>query len=130
MVKKLSVLCAYVFALIFELLPSGVVLYFINPEGEDWRYTYSYFDPIPFGYADFGPLLTAVLTCILLVLTFILLFIKGERFVGAVRILGACAVATSLMPLMFGIKWFTPIGVVITVLLALAFGLGFVKAKE
>ena len=42
-------------ALIFELLPNGVVLRFMNPEGEPWVRTYSFFSLVPYGYANFGP---------------------------------------------------------------------------
>ena len=55
-------------ALIFELLPNGVVLRFMNPEGEPWVRTYSYFSLVPYGYANFGPLIAAVLTCVLIIL--------------------------------------------------------------
>ena len=69
-------------ALIFELLPNGVVLRFMNPEGEPWVRTYSYFSLVPYGYANFGPLIAAVLTCVLIILT-IVVFSRLEAFVLA-----------------------------------------------
>lgn len=69
--KKVTRILLVIFplaALILELLPNGVVLNFANPEGEPWRHTYSYFSLTPFGYANFGPFLTAILTCVLLAL--------------------------------------------------------------
>ena len=73
-IKKSLFLILPLVALILELLPYGVVLNFANPDGEPWRRTYSYFSMMPFGYANFGPLITAILTCVLLVLVVIYLF--------------------------------------------------------
>mgnify|MGYP006903536268 FL=1 len=67
-IKKLLLSFLVVMALIFELLPNGVVLRFMNPEGEPWVRTYSYFSLVPYGYANFGPLIAAALTCVLIIL--------------------------------------------------------------
>ena len=126
-IKKilLSVFCLTVF--ILELLPYGVVLNFANPEGEPWRRTYSYFSMMPFGYANFGPLITAILTCILLVLVTIYLFKPRKGLNTAILNVSGFATAASLMPLMFGFDYITVIGVIITVLLAGIFGICFIK---
>lgn len=116
-------------ALILELLPYGVVLNFANPEGEPWRRTYSYFSMMPFGYANFGPLITAILTCVLLVLVVIYLFKSRKGLNTAILNVAGFATATSLLPLMFGFDYITVIGVIITALLAGTFGCGFIKAK-
>ena len=116
-------------ALILELLPYGVVLNFANPEGEPWRRTYSYFSMMPFGYANFGPLITAILTCVLLVLVVIYLFKPRKGLNTAILNVAGFATATSLLPLMFGFDYITVIGVIITALLAGTFGCGFFKAK-
>ncbi len=126
---KITMLVSYVAALILEFLPYGAVLNFANPEGEPWRYTYSYFDLTPFGNASFGPLLTAILTCILLLITVILFFKEAQGLMKAARILGTVSVVTSLMPFMFGRTYITAIGVAITVLLALGVGVAFIKEK-
>ena len=68
MKKRSLYLLLPVITLILEILPYGAVLHFGNPEGEPWRKTFSYFDPTPFGYANFAPLLTAVITCVVFVL--------------------------------------------------------------
>jgi hypothetical protein len=49
-------------AVILELLPYGVVLRFGQPDGEPIRQTFSYFSLIPYGYAAFSPLITAVMS--------------------------------------------------------------------
>lgn len=115
--------------LIFELLPNGVVLNFANPEGEPWRRTYSYFSLTPFGYANVGPFITAILTCILLVLVAVYLFKPRNGLNTAILNVSGFATAASLMPLMFGFDYITVIGVIITLLLAGTFGCGFIKAK-
>ena len=49
-------------ALVLEATPWGAVLIFAPGPGETVRETFSYFSLTPFGYANFFPLLTAVLT--------------------------------------------------------------------
>lgn len=116
-------------AFILELLPVGVVLHFANPEGEPWRRTYSYFSLTPFGYANFGPLITAVLTCVLFVLVVIYLFSSRKGLNTAIMNVSGFAVAASLMPFMLGFDYITSIGVIITLLLAGTFGCCFIKEK-
>lgn len=116
--------------LIFELLPNGVVLNFANPEGEPWRRTYSYFSLTPFGYANVGPFITAILTCILLVLVAVYLLKPRNGLNTAILNVSGFATAASLMPLMFGFEYITVIGVIITLLLAGTFGCGFIKQNN
>ena len=49
-------------ALLLELLPYGVVMRFADGPEKVIRYTVSYFNPLPFGYGNFFPLITAILT--------------------------------------------------------------------
>ncbi|MBQ3112754.1 MAG: hypothetical protein IJC05_00070 [Phascolarctobacterium sp.] len=126
--KALLVLLPLV-ALILEFLPNGVVLNFANPEGEPWRRTYSYFSLTPFGYANFGPLIAAILTCVLLVLVAIYLFKPRKGLNTAILNVSGFATAASLMPLMFGFDYITVTGVIITALMAGTFGCGFIKTK-
>ncbi len=114
-------------ALALELLPNSVVLRFANPEGEPWVYTYNYFSLTPVGYANFGPFITAILTCFLLALAVIYLFKQSKGLNSAITIVSGIATATSLMPLMFGLEYITVIGVIITLLLAGTFGCCFIK---
>lgn len=116
--------------LILELLPNGVVLNFANPEGEPWRRTYSYFSLTPFGYANVGPFITAILTCILLVLVAVYLLKPRNGLNTAILNVSGFATAASLMPLMFGFDYITVIGVIITLLLAGTFGCGFIKQNN
>jgi hypothetical protein len=97
-----------------EILPYGAVCNFANPEGEPWRRTFSYFDLTPFGYANFTPLLTAIITCLIFVLL-VIYYIKGNvrTAIRAKNIL-CVAVVMSLGPLMFGITYFSFVAGLIT----------------
>lgn len=105
--------------LILEILPYGAVMRFANPHGAPQQETYSYFDLLPFGYANFAPLLTAILTCIIFALLFIYLIIgKNSIAVFAKRLTGICIIL-SLGPLVLGTEYFSMIGGIITACLAI-----------
>ena len=127
--KKILLLFLPLVSLIFELLPYGAVLNFANPEGEPWRRTYFYFSLTPFGYGNFGPLITAILTCILLVLVVVYLFKSHKGLNIAIMNVSGFATATSLLPWMFGFSYITVIGVIVSMLLAATFGVCFIKIK-
>ena len=127
--KKFALLILSIATLIFELLPYGVVLNFANLYGEPWRRTYSYFGLTPFGYANFGSLITAILTCVLLVLVVVYLFKSHKGLNIAIMNVSGFATATSLLPWMFGIRYITAIGMIVSVLLAATFGICFIKSK-
>ena len=112
MIKKLSLLFLTVIAIILEALPFGAVLNFANPDGEPWRKTFSYFSLTPFGYANFAPLLTALLTCILLVLVIVSLFLKKSVKIPLICI-SILATVLSLIPLCQGTNYFSIVGALI-----------------
>lgn len=76
MKKKIFLLCIAAATVILEALPYGVVMNFANPEGEPWSRTYSYFSLVPYGYANFAPLIVALLTCAILILTVVSIITK------------------------------------------------------
>jgi hypothetical protein len=102
-------------ALVLELLPYGAVCNFGNPEGEPWRVTYSYFSMIPFGYANFAPLVTALLTCAVLVLLLVYGFHGKTALLTVVKIVLSIATILSLCPLLLGITYFSVVGALIAV---------------
>lgn len=114
MKKRLLYLILPIITLILEILPHGAVCNFANPEGEPWRKTFSYFDLTPFGYANFAPFLTAIITCLIFVLLTIYC-IKGNinTAIKAKNIL-YIAIVLSLGPLIFGITYFSLVGGLIT----------------
>lgn len=129
-IKKILLSIFSVTALILELLPYGVVLRFANPEGEPWVKTYSYFSLLPFGYANFGPLITAILTCVLLILVAIGWYKFSRGLNIAMMNVSGFATASAFLPLMYGIEYMTPLSFVIGLLLAATFGICFLKEKN
>ena len=121
MKKRLLYLILPIITLILEILPYGAICNFANPEGEPWRKTFSYFDLTPFGYANFAPFLTAIITCLIFVLLTIYC-IKGNinTAIKAKNIL-YIAIVLSLGPLMFGITYFPLVGGLISLSLIAEF---------
>lgn len=109
-----------IITIILELLPYGVALNFGYPSDTGdilyKRETYAYFSLMPFGYGMFGPLLSAILTCVTAAAAVLAVALKRN---WAKAIVGLCtaAVIASASPLLLGLKYFTVLGAVITLLL-------------
>ena len=125
MKNKFIMLFTTLVALILEILPYGAVCNFANPDGEPWRYTYSYFDLTPFGYANFAPFIVAFLTCVLIVLIIVSLLSKKSMRIPILTV-SAIATVLSLAPLLYGISFFSIVGAFISVALALTTAVAFV----
>ena len=125
MKNKFIMLFTTLAALILEILPYGAVCNFANPDGEPWRYTYSYFDLTPFGYANFAPFIVAILTCVLIVLIIVSLLSK-KTVRTPILTVSAIATVLSLAPLLYGISFFSIVGAFISVALALTTAVAFV----
>lgn len=122
-VSRILSLTALVVALIAEILPNGAVLLFASGPDERIRQTFSYFSLIPFGYANFFPFLTAILTVVVTLVSVIILLKKGKviRLQKMTLFCTATALFFSIMPLLvFGTPFVTVLGVVITVMLLLS----------
>ena len=104
-----------IITLILEILPYGAVCNFADGPNNIIRQTFSYFDLVPFGYANFAPLLTAIMTCLIFVLILIY-WIKGNAHIAikAKNILMVASVM-SLGPLVYGIRYFSLVGALITI---------------
>lgn len=122
--RKLNFIRAAIAAaiIVLESLPYGAVLNFGEPRADGTigfiRRTSSYFSLEPFGYGDFGPLLTAFLSCVLTILIIVSLFRKKPTSNSATIVIATAALLTSLMPLMFGVAYYSLCGLGITLLLA------------
>ena len=114
MKKRFLYLVLPIITLILEALPYGAVCIFATSPTDRIRETFSYFDLTPFGYANFAPLLTAIITCLVFILIF-LFFLKGNPglAIKAKNILYV-AVVISLGPLVFGLVYFSVVGGLIT----------------
>ena len=137
MKKRLLLLMAPIIALILECLPYGVVLNFAAGENgaETIRVTYSYFALTPFGYATFGPLPAAVLTCVVILLTLIYVFKPSTALESTAGVLSIVAAILSASPIAFVFLGsalsdnFTVIGAIVTLLLILE-GVLFLLSKK
>ena len=123
MKKSLSIitLASLLAIIILEALPYGAVLNFaVSPEagGGYVRETFSYFSLTPFGYASFGPLLTAVMSIVLLILFIIWLCTNKSGFITASFLCCIVAFAASLLPLLYGAAYLSVTGVIISLLFA------------
>lgn len=119
--KRFVTLFLPIITLILELLPYGAVLNFAHPATDGtigrFRKTFSYFSLTPFGYANFAPLLTAILTCAILLI--LLLFCATGKRRTAVVAKGflIAAVLLSLFPLLLGVSYYSPVGALISLTL-------------
>ena len=114
MKKRFLYLILPIVTLILEILPYGAVCNFANPEGEPWRKTFSYFDLTPFGYANFAPFITAIITCIVFLLLLIYYFTGKEKFVQIAKNILCAGVVVSFGPLLFGMDFFSILGLLIS----------------
>ena len=114
MKKRFMYLVLPIITLILEVLPYGAVCIFASSPTDRIRETFSYFDLTPFGYANFAPFLTALITCLIFVLLLIY-WLKGNT-VFAIKAKNILFVATvmSLGPLVFGLSYFSVVGALIT----------------
>lgn len=130
--RKIAMTVLSVFTVILEILPYGAVCVFSDGVTE-YRETYSYFDLRPFGYANFSPLITAVLSCVILVLCIILCFRKSKKLNKALATLSGLAAVISFVPFLMGLgfRFYGVCAAAITSLLAVIFILSLsVKKRE
>lgn len=128
--RKIAMTVLSVLTVILEILPYGAVCVFSDGVTE-YRETYSYFDLRPFGYANFSPLITAVLSCVILVLCIILCFRKSQKINKALATLSGLAAVISFVPFLMGLgfRFYGVCAAAITALLAVIFILAWSVKK-
>lgn len=119
--KQIKTILALVFslaALVLEILPYGAVLKFAVDEGEETkRVFFSYFDMTVYGYGVVFPLLTGILTVLLVVLIAVSL-LKQTVTPGKTFLISLSATALSVFsPVIYGLDYLSPVGVCITLCL-------------
>lgn len=121
MKKRWSFVILPLIACILEALPWGAVCNFAqqNEDGSigSVRKLYAYFDLTPFGYANFAPLITALLTCVALALLVIYAATDIYRLARAARIVLYAGTAISLCPLLLGLRFYSVLGAIISLCL-------------
>lgn len=130
MKKKIAVVILSVVTIILEILPLGAVCIFSGDGGAEYVRTYSYFDLTPYAYANFTPFITALLTCLILILSAVSCFRKSRRLNIAVTVISALAAVISAAPLLIGSRYYTLLGGAITAVLAVIFVLSFQRKTE
>lgn len=114
MKKRLCYLIFPIITLALEFLPYGAVCNFSNPEGAPWRKTFSYFSLTPFGYSNFAPLITAVITCLIFALLIIFCVKGNTRLAIIAKNASYVATVISLCPLALGMSYFSFVAGLIT----------------
>ena len=120
MKKRLLYLILPIVTLILEISPYGAVLNFMLPSMTEvvpagrFRELYSYFDLTPFGYGNFAPLITAIITCFVILLLVIYCFTGKERLAKNAKNILCAGIVISFCPLLFGIAFFSVIGLLIS----------------
>lgn len=123
--KRLLLLIAPIIAVILESLPYGVIMKFADGPDSTFTVTYSYFSLTPFGWAYYGPLPAAVLTCVLVILTLIYTARPTNALGRTAGILSIAAAILSASPIIFVFlgmalsDTFTLTGAAVTLLLIL-----------
>ena len=106
-------------ALALMIFTKAAVLYSQPAPGQIIRTMYSYFAPaVFFGGAVFPPLITAVLTCILLILSFIAL--KSKKAAIALCFLAPVTFVVSLLTLLYGVRHYSLLAACISLCLLLS----------
>ena len=117
MKTRLKYLLLPVITLVLELLPYGAVCIFASSPTEQVKRTFSYFDLTPFGYANFAPFITAIITCIVFLLLVIYCFTSNEQLARTAKNILCVGIVVSFVPLLFGIAFFSIVGLLISLLL-------------
>ena len=126
MKKRLLYLILPIITLVLEILPYGAVLNFMLPSADgttvgQFRELYSYFDMMPFGYANFAPFITALITCVIILMLVIYFATGSTKVAFATRnVLCVCSII-SLCPILLGIRFFSLVGGMISASLIVEF---------
>lgn len=117
--RPFVLLAIAVMILILEIIPYGAILEFAHMSPDltlsYYEQHFSYFDPMVYGHGHFGPLITAVLTCMLAVITVITVFFENRAVRIALRVVSVLTLLFSLTPMLTGC--YSPVGMAISALL-------------
>ena len=114
--KRLFSAILLILLLLSEVLPYGTVLNFATPNQRIPKY-FSYFNLTPYGYGNFTPFLTALLSIAILILWLIQQKKKCRKLRISICLISSFAFFLSLVPLC--LNAYTAIGAVISLCLLL-----------
>ena len=112
--KRFLYLILPIITLVLEILPYGAVCVFAPSPTERVKETFSYFDMTPFGYANFAPFFTAIITCLIFVMLLVFCIKGNVRTAIRAKNILYVAVVMSLGPLLFGIAYYSFVAALIT----------------
>lgn len=113
--KKISLVVLPALTIMLEILPLGAVCIFASSPTESVKKTFSYFSLIPFGYANFAPFITAILTVVIFLLS--LISLKKNKMLNTLFVISSITAVISLLPFVYGLNYLTFVGILITMLL-------------
>lgn len=114
--------------IVLEIIPTGVVCLFSDDNGVTIKKTFSYFDLTPYAYGDFAPLITALLSCLTLILC-IVYCLQGRRSINsAISIFSLFAAFISVTPIIY--DTYTIVGVIISAGLMTTFTLSVLEKRR
>ena len=128
--KNVWLLLLALVVIALELQPTGAVLRFGNPGGEPFRETFSYFSLVPFGYANFAPLLTAVTSVILTVILVLELLFDRRGLRRTALVLSFVSLLLSLGPILYGFSNYSVVGAGISLFLGAIFAGCFIRERR
>lgn len=130
MKKRLLCIVFPAIALILEILPFGAVCNFaVSPE-KIQRKTFSYFSLIPYGYANFTPFITAMITCVVIVLLLVYCFRGKHSIAKASKVLTGVGAVVSFGQFFLGLNYISIVSVLISIALVVGFILLHFKLKH
>ena len=127
---RIAMVFVAVITVILELLPFGAVCNFASGPNETIRETFSYFSLVPFGNANFAPFLTAICTCLLLVLAIVACFRESHILKRLIFSVSIVSMLLSLAPLLYGVSFYSFVGALISVMLFITVLVSAVSEKE
>ena len=100
-IKKILPLIILVLILVLELLPCGEVVSYVIPEIGPMTKSCSCFSLIPFMKGNVSPLVTAILTCIMIVLSFVHLIKPISNIVLIWKTISLVSIFISIAPVRY-----------------------------
>lgn len=117
MKKKIYFIVLSVLLLILEALPLGAAVHISNPDGMHTVQFCAYFNVMPFGNGNFAPLIIAILSVLIFILS-ILYYINPVKIMKKVIFFVSCiAMLLSFCPLFYCMQCYTLVDCLIAFIL-------------
>lgn len=114
--------------IVLEIIPIGVVCLFSDDNGVTIRKTFSYFNLTPYAYGDFAPLITALLSCLTLIICIVYCLRVRRSINTAIAIFSLLAAFISVTPIIY--DTYTIVGGIISAGLMTTFTLSMLEKNR